>query len=513
MKNLLLLFFSLVSISAIAQHRNCGSIQDVASYEQLRQRAWEISQLVHNSPNEAEFRDDEITWVPVKYHLIGKTTNNTYAKVNDILGLHCRLNEEYADQNIQFYINDGFNYFQSNAAYEDPGANSGALNLQKDGTSINVYVANKATTSGPQIPGSVTLGYYTSQFDWIVMRKDQSNYSSNTFVHEMGHFLSLPHTHNGWDDTTWGIWSDEHPGQCAPEFSPNGGIPVELENGDNCQTAGDYICDTPPDYAFGLTASGCAWTEEVCDPSGATVDPMETNYMSYFGCPNQVFTEGQRVQMIADLTSPARAYLTFDGGPDRTTAVTGVAELNSPENEAIIEFYNGVNFAWSDVAHTTSYILQIAENATFTDNLKEYTDWQPGAYVSNLEENTTYYWKVRGYNEFSSCSDWSNIRLFTTGTATTGLAEISEVELMTVSPNPVSVGTDLTINLESSSAFKANIELVNLNGQVLKTIDNQNFQQGRNTVNITMNSLSAGLYFVRVRTEEGVMNRRVIVAK
>ncbi len=512
-KNSLFLFFSLISLSVFAQPRNCGTIHDAASYAQVQQRAWEVSQLVHNAPAQAELRDDEITWVPVKYHLISKATSDTYAKVNDILGLHCRLNEEYADQNIQFYINDGFNYFQSNAAYEDPGANPAALNLQKDGTSINVYVANKATTSGPQIPGSTTLGYYTSQYDWIVMRKDQSNYAGDTFVHEMGHFLSLPHTHNGWDDTTWDTWSGENPDQCAPEFSPNGGINVELQDGSNCQTSGDYICDTPPDYAFGLSATGCSWTEEVCDPSGAIVDPMETNYMSYFGCPTQVFTEGQRAQMVMDLATIDRAYLNIDGGPDRTTAVTDVAELVSPVNEEVAEFYNGVTFSWEDVPHTTSYILQIATNATFTTDLKEYTDWQPGAFISDLEANTSYYWRVRGYNEYSTCVGWSNIRLFSTGAATTAVSEISEVEMMTVSPNPVNSGAELTVNIESSSSFKGNVEVVNLNGQILNTLQNKNFRQGSNTITIAMDDLATGLYFVRVSTDKGVMNRRVIVTK
>jgi hypothetical protein len=512
MKNLLFLFFSLISVSTFAQVRNCGTIQDIEAYEQVRQRAWEMSQLVHNSPEQAELRDDEITWVPVKYHLLSRVSTNTAAKVSNILGLHCRLNEEYADQNIQFYINDGFNYFENDGAYDDPGANNAALSFQKSNVSINVFVANNATTSN-NIPGTVTLGYYSPGNDWIVLRKDQSTYSANTYVHEMGHFLSLPHTHNGWDQTSWALWSDENPNQCAPEFAPsNPNSVVEFQDGSNCETAGDFICDTPPDYSFGISAGGCTWSQEVCDPQGEIVNPMETNYMSYFDCSNQIFTEGQRAQMVMDLSSPARGYLTFDGGPDRTEAVTEVAELNTPSDGATTEFSNGVTFSWSDVPHTTTYFLQIAQNASFTLQTREYYDWQPGAYISDLDPNTNYYWRVRGYNEFSTCSDWSSTRQFTTGAGTTAVSEISEVESMTVSPNPVSSGANLTVSLESSSTFNATIELVNLNGQVLNTIQNQNFRQGSNTISVAMDKLASGLYFVRVRTAEGVMNRRVIVA-
>lgn len=511
MKNLLFLLFSLVSISTFAQVRNCGTVQDAAAYEQVRQRAWEMSQVVHNAPNEADFRDDEITWVPVKYHLISRVNSDTYAKTNAILGLHCRLNEEYADQNIQFYINGGFNYFQSDAAYDDPGSNDTALSFQKDNTSVDVFIANNATTSN-NIPGTVTLGYYSPGQDWIVLRKSESNYSSNTFVHEMGHFLSLPHTHNGWDSTSWEIWSDDNPGECAPNNAPSDNTPVELQDGSNCQTAGDFICDTPPDYSFGISAGGCSWTEEVCDPSGDIVDPMEINYMSYFSCSNQVFTEGQRMQMIADLTSPSRSYLSFDGGPDRTEPVTGVATLTSPENGSTTDYSNGVTLTWSDVPQTTTYYLQIAQNSGFTLQLKDYSDWQNGAYISDLNAGTTYFWRVRGYNEYSTCSDWSATRSFTTGSETTAVTEISEVEEMTVSPNPVSTGANLAVNVQSSSRFTATIEVVNLSGQVLNTLQNQNFGQGSTTVNITMDNLATGLYFVRILTEEGVMNRRVIVA-
>ena len=512
MKNLLFLFLSLISISTFAQVRNCGTVHDAEAYEQVRQRAWEVSQMVHNAPEQAELRDDDITWVPVKYHLLSRVNTNTYADINDVLGLHCRLNEEYADQEIQFYINDGFNFFQSDAAYDDPGANTASLNFQKSATSIDVFIANNATTSN-NIPGTITLGYYSPGDDWIVLRKSEANYTSNTYVHEMGHFLSLPHTHNGWDQTSWADWSDANPGQCAPTLSPSSGTPVEFQDGSNCETAGDFICDTPPDYSFGIFAGGCTWNEDVCDPQGETVDPMETNYMGYFTCSTQIFTEGQRVQMITDLNSPARNYLQFDGGPDRTTAVTDVADLASPADNATVDFFNGVNLDWSGIPHTTTYLLEIAQNPAFTLLVREYTDWQSGAYISDLDANTDYYWRVRGHNEFSSCSDWSESRKFTTGAETTSVSEISEIEGMTVMPNPVSAGSNLTVNLQSSSAFKATVEVVNLNGQVLNTMTNQNFSQGSNIVNVATRNLTSGLYFVRIRTANGVMNRRVIVAE
>ncbi|MEZ4948184.1 MAG: hypothetical protein R2784_02135 [Saprospiraceae bacterium] len=50
--------------------------------------------------------------------------------------------------------------------------------------------------------------------------------------------------------------------------SPNGS-PTELQDGSNCTTAGDKICDTPPDYNFGLI-NGNSCYGGAKDPNGVT---------------------------------------------------------------------------------------------------------------------------------------------------------------------------------------------------------------------------------------------------
>ena len=62
-------------------------------------------------------------------------------------------------------------------------------------------------------------------------------------------------------------------GNPAPASSP-GGIPTEKMDGSNCETAGDYLCDTPPDYN-GFGWDDCDYDGGAQDPMGVEIDPEE----------------------------------------------------------------------------------------------------------------------------------------------------------------------------------------------------------------------------------------------
>lgn len=109
---------------------------------------------------------------------------------------------------------------------------------------------------------------------------DKAFYNQSTLPHEIGHCLNLFHTHHGVE-----------PGGC-----------LENINGSNCNTCGDYICDTPADptcivngsctYIGGATQNGILYT------------PDTRNIMSYsnMDCRNK-FSAGQGERMYASLKS------------------------------------------------------------------------------------------------------------------------------------------------------------------------------------------------------------------
>lgn len=519
MKNLLLAVLTVASFSLFAQTNpalKCGTVHDTETLRLMNERAAQTREFMKNYT--AETRDDEITYVPIKYHLISRTTSDTSVDDQDVYDMHCFLNQEYAALDIQFYINDGFNRFSNNAAYDNPGDVPFALNQQKDNQSVNVFIGNNANPPNGSGLG-ITLGYYSPSDDWIVIRKSEVNGSKSTFNHEMGHFLSLPHPFNGWDCTSWEMWKDENPGmECAPENAPCSFVPVELGDGSNCATAGDFICDTPADYNFGFgNGNNCFMTyTDACDWNGGALDPMANNYMSYFeGCAQYEFTPMQGAQMIANVASGERLYLTVDGGPDNTT-VLSAPELVTPENGTTTEFYNSVYLDWEYVPGATGYYLQIALNSSFSLEMTEYFLYNSEALVEDLSPNINgnfeYHWRVMPVNEYSTCN-YSEIQTFTTNDATTSVRNLTNVASFNVTPNPVTEGASFNVNLTSTEAFTADVDVLSLDGKVLFSERAQNFNQGENTLNIGADRLSAGLYFVRVRSAAGVVTRRVVVAR
>lgn len=116
----------------------------------------------------------------------------------------------------------------------------------------------------------------------IVIKKVPACFSpgNTTIPHEMGHYFGLMHT-----------------------FEGNG---IELVNGDNCESAGDLICDTPADpFVPGDSLSlyvdqslGCRFISPKVDTNGEFYMPHVGNIMSYYpaGC-NCGFTYGQYIRM------------------------------------------------------------------------------------------------------------------------------------------------------------------------------------------------------------------------
>ena len=60
------------------------------------------------------------------------------------------------------------------------------------------YHREKKETSSSTI-GTVQ-GYYSSQGDYVIVRKEELIKGNNTLSHEIGHFFSLRHTFYGWEN-------------------------------------------------------------------------------------------------------------------------------------------------------------------------------------------------------------------------------------------------------------------------------------------------------------------------
>lgn len=454
-------------------------------------------------------------YVPLTFILVADDNGSGRAVEEKALEQLEKLNTYYVSQDLHFYI-DEWRYKNHTLIYEEPSNPTSVFQMKliKDPNALNLYVTHTADTDG-ESPG-LTLGYYSPPNDWIVIRKDRMSGFNNVLAHEAGHFFSLPHTFSGWECEAYD--PDIHGNPVSSIWSPcNGSLRVEFQNGTNCSNAGDRICDTSPDYNFGFGWSvggdQCAeYTPIVMDPNGDVVDVTENNHMGYFlDCDDYMFTPNQQSIIQTDFFSSSRAYLRTNYVPDQD-AVDNAVVYNFPINGEESPSFDQVELDWEDVPGATDYLLIIARNSTFSISPQRIIVQESNYVVEALTPNVNYYWKVWPFNEGRTGAGWAETQNFHTSIAS-GVATIPSVDRFEVFPNPGQTKGELTVLLESLSAFDAEITLYHMTGEVAWRGMNQQILAGRETrIAITLEHTVPGLYFLKIQSSEGgVISRKVSI--
>lgn len=503
-------FLMTFSINAGAQNTRavCGTPANATMDQLLKAKAMLESGFIKQR--------GAITYVPVKYHLVARTNQTGRVDETDVLKMHCHLNDVYEDQEIQFFIKDGeFNYINNNVVYDDHVGTQGTImQFNRDGNAMNIFIVNDATPAGGgQSPGTV-LGYYSPSRDWIVMRIDQVNANSQTLPHEAGHFFGLPHPFNGWESDPFDSGDMGWP--IAPAISPNGSNPTELQDGSNCANAGDMICDTPPDYNFGLiNGNSCIYSGGAKDPNGVTVNPDETLIMSYFNdnCVNK-FSDDQKDIIAANLASADRNFLDNNFAPPGDVVSNDLIAIFPPDGSNA-QFSNGeINLDWEDMDGANAYILEFASNQFFSD-VRAYFLNESFATVDGIENLKKYYWRVRAYNWANTCAAnvTSNTVSFTADmNGVSSVNNIDFVKQFTVYPNPANSGQGINVFVQTRESFDGTVALYNLTGQLVYQMK-FNFQHGENIVRLPGNNIEHGVYMVHVKSGSGVLSSKVMVKR
>ena len=93
--------------------------------------------------------------------------------------------------------------------------------------------------------------------------------------------------------------------------------------------------------------------------------------------------------------------------------LTNAPNLVSPSNGSIGIDYNTVDLEWSSISQATAYQYQYSIDNLFISNVFNGTSTYLTETINNLNQNTYYYWRVRGQNS-SGFSPWSDVWQFTT---------------------------------------------------------------------------------------------------
>ena len=464
--------------------------------------------------NRAEMRDfvrprNTTTYVPVRFYMVAKS--NGSERTSELVALKglCRMNENYADQDIQFYLKE-FKYLNSNSIHDNPGSNTAYNSIRNSMVydAINIFIVanigfDENVAAYYQGPASGP-----NRADWIVSNDNFAD-DFTTLTHEVGHYFSLQHPWYGWEEQAY---DEAIHGNPVGFNSPAGAsIKNEWVNGENCMTAGDMICDTPADYRFDFPGpDNCTYVGNVKDPNGELISPDPTNFMNYADCTNSLyhFTPDQKAAISMSLFSSSRDYLPSELTPV-LGEVTSSPTLISPQNLETVATYNSVELEWADLDNADQYYLELSKVGGGTER---YILNDTKVTLTNLEPNSSYFWKVMGFNSFYTCGNTTGNRIVKTGSDTVlDTNDIPGLEEWTVRPNPVRSGSTLILLVNSNSGITVDARLSTVTGQTIAYMPDQVLGNGTSTIEIDTYGLPAGIYLVSLQTADGLETRRVSI--
>jgi PKD repeat protein len=320
---ILVLFFSL-SLFSQDISEECGTSYDQNFYDLKTQKLDDFNYFFNEYYEKRQQKSSTaITDIPVRVNILQTTGGNTAVSENDVINRINDANEEFADSYMSFYICDGINYITDNALYNYNYSEQEQLLQYNQENIMNIYFMNSITTnSGGGICGFTYFPQgFSSNLDILVMSANCSGNLYNTFTHELGHHFGVEHTHG----------------------PVNGILTSELVSGANCNSAGDYICDTAADpqlSSANVSSVNCIYSPNTSPPpsdaQGQFFDPDTSNFMSY--APQSCrynFTTQQNAIFYATFHS-LRSYYSC---PSFNITISDNIIIDC-DNEFIVDFYD-----------------------------------------------------------------------------------------------------------------------------------------------------------------------------
>ncbi len=285
----------------------------------------------HNEPCDFVSNYSEETWEVLQ----SPRTTKTFNEVELPIVIHQFSNySENQVRGIVGQLNNFFNLNETGISFslcsfidydEDLEASRGEIRelslLHNDPHAVNIYVLKQAGSNG------ALASFISNGQGWIGL----SRFDAGAVGHEMGHYLSLSHTHQ---------WT----------------VPAELVDGSNCEEAGDRHCDTPADPDLHTKVNNnCEYIGTEVDENGDSYDPDTKNLMSYslsfcrdYFSPEQIEQMQNSIELYysdyACLTSSTTTPSLADQVAIFPNPTTGIVNLQIPANlstnELNVKLYN-----------------------------------------------------------------------------------------------------------------------------------------------------------------------------
>jgi|APTNR8051073442_1049403.scaffolds.fasta_scaffold00654_22 hypothetical protein len=466
---------------------------------------------------------DTILYVPLTIHLLATDEGVGFLPINNLLTALCTLNEDFEQANIQFFIEGEINYIANSGWDSHDSVPQGAQMMFANNVpnTLNCYfLTDPAGNAGYNLP-----------YAGIALGKPYLGVGNHTWAHEVGHAFSLPHPFLGWeggvshDDSVPHNFNDPAPPYVTYNYTYYKDTLildtviidtalVELVDGSNCLLAADGFCDTSPDYLAGSWFCNAQLESTIVqtDPDSVQFRSDATLIMSYANdnCASR-FTPQQIAAMRANLQDEKPNLLYDQTVLPVVSAVPATLTLPAPAETVP---FNNVYLEWTPVEAATGYVIQINRLPNFPALLTvEYTVMgSNNTLIFDLENNKTYYWRVRAFSTDHFCTGFSASTSFKT-------AEISAAEnianagFLKLYPNPLSGNEVLHLQLaEGDLPNLDEVQLFDLSGKQLWRIAISEMPFTDNAYGINLPAfLTSGLYLLKVRGDQGLWVEKVVI--
>jgi hypothetical protein len=443
-------------------------------------------------------RNTDLLYVPLQVHIVGTDEGNGYFPYQRLLASFCTLNEDFAQANIRFYFHSPVNYI-NNSEYYDHDFRAGRRMMSEYNIDnvINCYIVEGAGGA---------CGYYSPGVDGVALSKGCNSPNDHTWAHEIGHFLSLPHTFFGWEFTDETFDFNEP----APEFIEGWG--VEKVDRSNCADAGDGFCDTPADYLadrWSCNSNSQSNLAQV-DPDGVGFRSDGRYFMSYSndGCMDR-FSEEQIGAMRANLEEER---------PGHIAPRPRVDDILIPLTERVTPIYptaddvlttRSVTIEWEPVPNAEEYIVQLNPFNVFSVVFNEFIVDEPRVTFDALVSDDTYYWRVKPINNTDACHPWTRPNSFQTAAVVSSREEQLPAESVSIYPNPVTSGV-FSLRIELGKAATGYWQLHNSQGKVVRNQEVQTDGFGQQQ-DINTAGLPAGMYWLRLVLDGKQLSKKIVL--
>lgn len=329
----LVLFFS----SMIYSQQPCGTQPWTEEYRRFK---------VENFRKFPGLRNNVMNKIPLKAHIVrldDGTGGMTFEQLAKAISF---ANYYYYVADMEFFICeieyiDNTDYYDFNTEEPDNDTEDDLVLLSTESTeAINAYFMNSMMLESGSVCGYARFPFDAPSSNRTLMDKACAAASDNgTFVHELGHYFSLPHTHAG---------------------TENGPADPDAENVDrvgpnaNCMTAGDLICDTnadPSAYDDG-GADPCVYEDDSMDIHGVIYMPPIENIMSYWAdfCGGNFSAE--QYLMISMGLAERLTHTSY------SLTCTPLA-VNAPSDLSVVDLCGEISLTWTDNANNElGYLIE-----------------------------------------------------------------------------------------------------------------------------------------------------------